>query len=341
MYSASCISVKEKTMTDDTVPAADRALFQAAWHTTRTHFGTDFTFYLPGMIRYGRRRGRYAAISITGDQCRLLCEHCRGLLLEPMLKVTSPEQLLKKCRGLKQSGNTGILLSGGADREGRLPWRRYVETIRKIKQETGLFISAHVGFPDLDTCRELKAAGLNQALIDVIGDDDTATQVYHLEGLARVTDSLRNIVQSGLELVPHIVAGLHYGAQRGEVQALELIRGLPLAGLVVVALSPLKGTPMADAPPPSAMAVARLMAKARVKLPKTPIALGCERPRNQEGRLLERLALRAGATRMAVWSEDAVRAAREFGLDPRFQPTCCSVDYRADFGASPGLTTFI
>ena len=321
-------------MRDDTMAPADRALFQAAWQTARTHLGTAFTFYLPGMIRYGRRRGRYAVISITGDHCQLLCEHCQGLLLEPMLKVSSPEHLLKKCRELWRSGNRGILLSGGADKEGRLPWRRYMEAMRKIKQETGLFISAHVGFPDLDTCRELKAAGLNQALIDVIGDGDTATEVYHLEGLSRVTDSLRNIVQSGLELVPHIVAGLHYGEERGEYQALELISGLPLAGLVVVVLSPLKGTPMADAPLPSAMAVARLMAKARLKLPKTPIALGCERPRNQEGRLLERLAMLAGATRMAVWSEDAVREAQALGLDPRFQPTCCSVDYRVDFDAA-------
>jgi len=248
-----------------------------------------------------------------------------------MLKVTSPERLLKKCRRLWQSGGAGILLSGGADREGRLPWHRYVQTIKKIKQETGLFVSAHVGFPDLDTCRELKAAGLDQALIDVIGDDDTATRVYHLEGRSRVIDSLRSIVQSGLGLVPHIVAGLHYGKERGEYQALELIRGLPLAGLVVVVLSPLAGTSMAATSPPSAHTVARLMATARLNLPKVPIALGCERPRNQEGRLLERLALLAGATRMAVWSEDAVKEARELGLVPRFQSTCCSVDYRVDF----------
>ncbi len=319
-------------MLDGTIPPADRSLFQAAWQKARTHLGTTFTFYLPGTIRYGRQRGRYAAISITGDHCELLCEHCRGLLLEPMLKVTGPENLIRKCRELKQSGNRGILLSGGADKEGRLPWQRYTGAIKKIKQDTGLFISAHVGFPGLDTCLELKAAGLDQALIDVIGDSETATRVYHLEGLSRVTDSLRNIVESGLELVPHIVAGLHYGEERGEIRAFELISGLPLAGVVVVVLSPLKGTPMADAPPPSAMAVARLIAAARLKLPKTPIALGCERPRNQEGRLLERLAMLAGATRMAVWSEDVVREAQEMGLDPRFQSTCCSVDYRVDFG---------
>ncbi len=322
-------------MIDDAIPLAERALFQAAWQTARSHLGADFTFYLPGMIRYGRRRGRYAAISITGDRCQLLCEHCRGLLLEPMLKAASPEQLLKECRALSQSGTVGVLLSGGADKEGRLPWHRYLDSIRRIKQETGLHISAHVGFPDLDTCRKLKAAGLDQALVDVIGDDDTATQVYHLEGLARISDSLRSIVQSGLELVPHVVTGLHYGELRGEVQALEMISGLPLAGLVVVVLSPLKGTPMADAPTPSAAAVARLIAAARLKLPKTPIALGCERPRNREGRLLERLALLAGATRMAVWSEDAVKEARELGLHPRFQPTCCSVR------PSPGMKTFI
>ncbi|MBW1703205.1 MAG: hypothetical protein JRJ50_14030, partial [Deltaproteobacteria bacterium] len=35
----------------------DRQLFKAAWETARAHHGHEFTFYLPGMIRYGKDRG--------------------------------------------------------------------------------------------------------------------------------------------------------------------------------------------------------------------------------------------------------------------------------------------
>jgi uncharacterized radical SAM superfamily protein len=77
--------------------------------------------------------------------------------------------------------------------------------------------------------------------------------------------------------------------------------------------------------------VARLIAKARLLMPHLPISLGCERPRNKEGMELEKLALCAGITRMAVWSEEAIEEASGLGLRPRFQPTCCSVDFTESF----------
>jgi hypothetical protein len=46
---------------------------------------------------------------------------------------------------------------------------------------------------------------------------------------------------------------------------------------------------------------------------------------------MEALAVYAGATRMAVWSEKTVDLVLELGLKPRFQPTCCSVQYRENF----------
>jgi hypothetical protein len=34
---------------------------------------------------------------------------------------------------------------------------------------------------------------------------------------------------------------------------------------------------------------------------------------------------------MAVWSEEAIAEAKRLGLNPRFQPTCCSVEFRKEF----------
>ncbi len=316
------------------IPTSDDELFKKAWEVTRAVFGKDFTFYLPGMIRLGELRGRYPAISITGNRCELMCEHCRGHLLAPMLHVNEPRELVETCRKLSKAGCSGLLLSGGSDRQGMLPWHKFLDAIKIISSETDLFISAHVGFPDLHTCRQLHRAGVKQALIDMIGDEETASEVYHLPSLAQVHSCLESIAGTGLQLVPHIVAGLYFGKMKSEYKALEFLSRYELSALVIVELTPLKGTPMSGLSIPSSLEVARLIARARLIMPRVPISLGCERPRNRQGLTLEKLALRAGATRMAVWSEEAVEEAKNLGLNPRFQYTCCSVEFRKEFGAS-------
>ena len=305
----------------------DRSLFKAAWEIARENHGNTFLFYLPGMVRYGNIRGRYPAISITGDRCDLQCDHCRGQLLQKMLKAKGPDQLLKRCVRLSRNGAYGVLLTGGSDRQGRLPWQTYLPAIQQIRETTDLFLSAHTGFPDHRSCRLLKEAGMRQGLVDVMGDDETAASVYHLKDLNPVFDALDGIKKSGLELVPHVVAGLAHGNIHAEYNALEIIRRYDPAALVIVVLTPMKGTPMEGVKPPSALEIGRLLARARMLMPDVPISLGCERPRNRDGLLMEILSIRAGANRMAVWSEQSIHEAKRLGLTLRFQGTCCSLDY--------------
>jgi len=320
-----------KKNSDNKIQKKDRDLFDQAWNVTRKNHGSNFTFYLPGMIRYGKMRGLYPALSLTGDRCQLLCEHCKGLLLKPMIKATDPESLITKCLKLAHSGHSGVLLSGGSDVEGRLPWKTFYQAIQKIKTEIDLFLSVHSGFLDFNTAVALKEAGVDQALIDVMGDEETAKKIYHLDSLQKVITSLENLFKSGLDVVPHIVAGLMYGKIHGEYNALRIISRFKPSSVVMVVLMPLKGTPMSGVLPPSPIEIARLIATARLMMPHTPISLGCERPRNKEGHIMEELAIYAGATRMAVWSKKTIDLASNLGLNPLFQPTCCSVPYREDF----------
>ncbi|HOP47734.1 MAG TPA: radical SAM protein [Desulfobacteraceae bacterium] len=325
---------KEKLNPELNLSPEDLELFDAAWKIAREYHGEIFTFYLPGMVRYGKVRGRYPAISITGDRCELQCEHCRGKLLEPMIHIRNREELINIAQRFARQGAHGILLTGGSDSNGMLPWNDYWDAIKTIKEKTSLFLSAHTGFPDYESCILLKKAGLSQALVDVMGDDITAKKIYHLHGLNRLTDSLEAIRQSGIAFVPHIVAGLYYGKIKAEFDALEIIRRYKPAALVIVVLTPLKGTPMAEVSPPSPVEIGRLIAKARLLMPEIPISLGCERPRNREGWLMERLAIRAGATRMGVWSEEAIREAVSLGLKMRFQATCCSLEFTQEYSFS-------
>ncbi|MEJ2041156.1 MAG: hypothetical protein P8X55_19850, partial [Desulfosarcinaceae bacterium] len=65
---------------------------------SRHYLGRSITFFLPGMVRLNGHKGRYPAVSITGDACRLQCEHCRGRILAGMLPAESPRALVARCR---------------------------------------------------------------------------------------------------------------------------------------------------------------------------------------------------------------------------------------------------
>ncbi len=305
---------------------------QLARELSWQHHGREVTFYLPGMFRLDGLKGRYPAISITGSECAFSCEHCQGLILNSMHQVWTPEILLQKCHNLKKNGSQGVLISGGCNDQGYLPWKKFADTLRRIKSETGLFVSVHVGFPNQEQAALLKDCAVDQALIDVIGDNDTLHRVYHAPfGTERIRDSLLALYKAGLPIVPHIVCGLHYGQIRGEYQALQMVFEFTPEQLSIVSLMNLAQTPMHSVQPPPAESVAEIIASARMLLPKARLSLGCARPRGDHR--LEELALEAGVNRLALPSPEAQEKASALGLNIRYQQTCCSVsrDLSASF----------
>lgn len=282
------------------------------------------TFYLPGMFYLDGVTGKYPALSITGDHCALSCDHCCGKILQSMTPVTTPEALLDTCLRLADSGQHGVLLSGGCDMRGELPWEEFLPTIAQIKARTDLIVSVHCGLVDEGVARGLKGAGVDQALIDVIGDDATFQKIYHVPfGVDRIDSALYALSQAGLPMIPHIVCGINYGEIVGEFQAVDMLSHYNIEQLVFVSLMRIPGTPAAHATPPEAAEVAKVISHARKMLPSTRLSLGCAR---QRGNIeLEKLALEAGVDRMALPSEEAVEHARSLGLTIRFQKTCCSV----------------
>lgn len=284
----------------------------------------QITFYLPGMFADGGQRGRYTAISITGDRCHLMCDHCRGKILAAMPNGADPETLLSRCLRLHQEGFHGVLLSGGCDSTGALPWPRFYETIAQIKTRTAMHISVHSGLVTIDQARSLKAAGVDQALIDVVGSDRTCQRICHLDhGTARIQQAMQALEKADLPMVPHIVCGIDGGRIVGEREALAMISGFRVQQLVIVGLMRLSGVPASRATPPTAPAIAAIIAEARLRLPQVPISLGCARQRGNT--LLEKMAIDAGADRMALPSPEAVQHARQLGLAISYQRTCCSV----------------
>ena len=287
-------------------------------------FGKRIIFYLPGMFSYDGIRGKYPAISITGSQCELQCEHCQGRTLDGMIPADTSNSLLETCLRLAKKGSQGVLISGGCDREGRLPWDEVIPAIGEVKRRTDLYISIHCGLIDFKTAQRLKESGVDEALIDVIGDDETYRHIYHLRfGVTRIEQSLTALKQAGLPVVPHIVCGLHYGKMKGERKAVEIISRFRVRQVVIVSLMGIPGTPLGGTSPPRPEEIADIIAETRFKVPEAYISLGCARQRGNVS--IEILAIDAGVNRMALPSEEAIRHAEKYGLEIRYQKTCCSV----------------
>lgn len=276
------------------------------------------------MFTYFGEKGSYPCVSITGSKCVLQCNHCKGRLLETMIPVTNPEKLIEICKNLSKKGTEGILLTGGCSINGSLPWKEFISSIRYCKDHFPLLISIHTGLLDLETTFLLTNSGIDQALIDIIGDDETWKNVYHIDhGVKKLQETLTYLKESRISLVPHIVVGLNYGNITGEYRALELLMDIPMEALVFVSLMPLTGTPMKNCKPPSAHEISALITKAKKMYPNTVLSLGCARERGNYQ--IDLLALESGIDRIAIPSEETVKKAKEEGYEIHWKKTCCSV----------------
>jgi hypothetical protein len=74
--------------------------------------------------------------------------------------------------------------------------------------------------------------------MDVIGDDDTIREVYHLKKhVEDYEETLRMLKEMGHRLAPHIIIGHHFGVIKGEWRALEVVTRVGVDTIVLVILS--------------------------------------------------------------------------------------------------------
>jgi uncharacterized radical SAM superfamily protein len=294
-------------------------------------------FYAPSFVYYKSKYFRsspnaFPSISITGSSCSLKCKHCNGKVLDTMVPALTPEELFDVCAKLKNDGAVGCLISGGCLPDGSVPIGKFVDAIAQIKKKLGLTVITHTGVIDFSTAKRLKAAGVDAALIDVIGSDETIREVYRLDVSVEDYDrSLRAFHQVGIPFVPHVLVGLHYGELKGELEALKTISGYSPSAVIIIAFMPIRGTPMEKVIPPEPEDIARILVSARLLMPETPLVLGCMRPKGKHRISTDLLAVRAGVDAIAFPVKEAIRLAESMNLETSFSPLCCSQIFEAMF----------
>jgi hypothetical protein len=269
---------------------------------------------------------RFPSISVTGDRCSLRCKHCGGYYLRGMAGVETPSRLKRFCTKLEAEGGVGLLVSGGSDKNGRVPLGRFHDALRWVKENTGLIVNVHTGLLDSEQANEIASTGIDIASVDIVGSDETIRRVYGLkatkEDYWETLEALRNA--NVPHVIPHICVGLDFGEIRGEAAALEMAQKLDPELVVLLELMPTQGTAMEAVEPPSAEDMARVVVAARLMCPEAGIALGCMHPRTGKDRV-EKLALEAGADRIVLPSRSTVEKAGIAGFSVKHLDGCCAI----------------
>ena len=275
----------------------------------------------------GCGKNAFPAFSVTAGGCALDCDHCQAKILEPMIPATSPEMLESKVRELIATQDLqGFLLSGGSNRRNEIRYERYYPALERLKRDhPKLKIAIHSALLDAPRARAMAAAGVDTAMMDVIGAQDTIREVYHLERpVADFEATLAALCETSMEVVPHIVIGLHYGRILGEPAALDIVSRHRIHSLVLVVIMPFYAKPGTFATP-DATEVGKIFLTARNAISDRQVLLGCARPPGMHRRVTDAYAVMAGLDGIAFPADGALGVAHAIGRPVYQEHACCSM----------------
>jgi len=295
--------------------------------------GREIRFSTPTFKSYsscdvsGCGKNAFPAFSVTAGACGLDCDHCQAKILEPMIPATNPEMLDRKVRAMIASEDLrGFLLSGGSNRRNEIPYERYMPVIERLKRDhPHLKVAIHSALTDAARAKSMEAAGVDTAMMDVIGAEETIRDVYHLRRPVEDFEAtLAALCATSMQVVPHIVIGLHYGRILGEPRALDIVARHRVHSLVLVVVMPFYAKP-GTFETPATSDVGRIFLEARGRIPDREVLLGCARPPGMHRRVTDAYAVAAGLDGIAFPADGTLAVAGAIGRPAVQEHACCSM----------------
>lgn len=269
------------------------------------------------------RPGRaFPAVSVTGEACSLQCEHCHAHYLKGMRPALSPADLLSMARELDTDGAEGMLVSGGCDRNGKVPLGPFLPVLKRIKMKTKLKVNLHAGLVSDEEASSIVDTNVDCISFDLVQDPDVILKRLHLScGPEAYIATVASLFSASVKrVVPHLLIGLSGEEDRFEIDAIEAVAKYPIAGLVILALMPTRGTPMEVHSSPSNEHLLKIIERAADVL-DVPVMLGCMRPRGDWK--LETRAIKLGIRRIAMPSPKTEVWAKAQGYRVIDRSSCC------------------
>ncbi len=286
------------------------------------------------MIFFFYPSGRTIAMSLTGTHCELKCKHCNAQYLRGMMTKEQTLEALKDRPGYYES----VLVSGGSTREGKVP---VVQNLRFIKRlyKTGLKLNFHTGLLDRNEILKIKPYA-SRVSFDFIYDDEVIKNVYGLtdktkEDYEKTYLLMRRLLGGRIEneegypsskVVPHYTIGLNCGKiTKGDFDTISELAYLKPTLLVIDVFIPTKGTPFENCPPPPLEGVREILDKARRRLTRTTMFLGCMRPFGKYREELDLMAYELGVKGFVKPSKPLIEKVKNSGEKIVIKEECCAL----------------
>ncbi|MEA3355177.1 MAG: hypothetical protein U9Q63_01695 [Patescibacteria group bacterium] len=251
------------------------------------------------------------SISVTGTSCALNCAHCNKKFLKHM----------KRLEEKINSSTTSILVSGGCDKEGRVPILNFPKQIKKLKEKYK--INAHAG---LVSDKEAKKIA---PMVDAISFDFTTElniikKVYKLN--KKISDYYHSMsaLKNVTEVFPHLTIGLWQGKITWEYKAVKiLVKEFKFKDLVFNIFIPAVGTEMENQKPPSISAVKKYFLFLQKNYPNITKRLGCMRPGGNYRNTIDKIAMKTGFKVITKPTRIIKEFAKKQNYQISLQHKCC------------------
>ena len=184
----------------------------------------------------------FTVVSLTGASCSLNCFYCSAKYISSMEPTLTPEGLEKFVVRAVKAGVKGLMVSGGFTADGKLPLKRFIPTLRKLKREYDLILNVHPGLQDGETIAEMKD------IFDVVDYEFAVTkssfEAKGMKGRSReeVVEVAQAMIDEGLDVVPHVMLAHPGDTFEEEVEALKLAFSLKPRMVNLLVYIPTRGT---------------------------------------------------------------------------------------------------
>ncbi|MGQ9856372.1 MAG: radical SAM protein [Fervidobacterium sp.] len=211
-------------------------------------------------------------ISVTKG-CPLKCAHCGGHYVKHMIHVSEIEKYAEKYKS--------FLVSGGMLPNGEIPFEKYLEFLKTVKEKYNLTYNFHIGFPEKPPFELENVADVIS--FDFYGDENVLKQIY---GIERTPEQiLQSVLPLNVKKVPHITIGVLCGKTSHEYTALEMLSKY-FSSIVLNIFIPTPNTVFQNCPVPDIDDVVKVFEKARELFEN--VVLGCMHPKGEYRRELQR-----------------------------------------------------
>src|SRR5205809_4681674 len=236
---------------------------------------------------------RCSLLSIKTGGCSEDCAYCAqsahyttGVEREDLLPL---ERILSTAKQARAQGATRFCMGAAwrGVRDGTDKFERVLETVREVSQ-LGMEVCVTLGEIGDKEAAKLKAAGVTAYNHNIDTSPDFYPRIVSTHTFQDRVDTIRAVQRSGMSVCSGGIIGMGESAA-DRLRMLEVLsefdpqpESVPLNRLMAM-----PGTPLADAPPVDIFDLVRLIAVARIAIPRARVRLAAGRTRiTREGQAL-------------------------------------------------------